>query len=314
MTSATQQRTFSAATGSRIDTATGTIRGVSLITEGPALGHEVFIDSRTLAQVKASAEAYQGGLKVKMDHAGGAGDIIGYIDGLRIVGAKLLGDLHLLETSEHRAYVLEIAERIPDTFGLSLAFSGAAEEVGKKMMQRCTEIYSCDLVAEPAANPGGLFSRGLFSDRNRTGEPLNSKMDTPASGVALSAEQFTQALAQFTARLEKLEAFAFPPAADPNKDKEDPAACMSRKVDEAVKLALKDLTKTFSTPAAPASPAAPVAPPAKSATVTFAQIVATKTLELKGDKAAAISAAVKSNPTEYAAYREQFGRGELVLL
>jgi hypothetical protein len=309
MTSALTQRIFSVATGARIDTATGIIRGVSLITEGPALGHGVFIDARTIEQVKAAAEAYSGGLKVKMDHAGGAGDIIGFIDNLRVSGAKLLGDLHLLETSEHRAYVLEIAQRIPDTFGLSLAFSGVAEEVDKRMMQRCTEIYSCDLVSEPAANPAGLFSKPATSDKTAKVEPQNTKMETPApAATALSAEQFSDALAKFTARLEKLEAFAFPPAADPKKD---PEACMAAKVDEAVKLALKELTKTFSTPAATASPAAASAP-AKPEAKTYEQLVAAKTLELKGDKAAAILATIKSNPTEYAAYRSEFGAGKVI--
>ena len=310
MTSALQQRTFSAVIGSRIDTATGTIRGVSLITEGPALGHGVFIDARTIEQVKSAAEKYSGGLKVKMDHAGGAGDIIGYIDALRVSGRKLLGDLHLLETSEHRAYVLEIAERIPDTFGLSLAFSGITEEVDKRMMQRCTEIYSCDLVSEPAANKDGLFSRGPISDKVGKVEPHTSKMDTPAPSVALSAEQISDALAKFTARLEKLEAFAFPPA-DPNK--EDPEKCMARKINEAVNLQLKEITKTFSTPPAPVSTGTPT-PPAKPEVKNFAALVAAKTTELKGDKAAAIAACVKDHPAEYATYREEFGQGKLVLI
>ena len=116
--------TFSASAGV-IDAESGIIRGVSLITKGPALGHGVMIDDKTLAQVKTAAEQYSGGLKVKLNHSGGAGDIVGYIDALRISGEKLLGDLHLLQTSPHRAYILEIAERIPDTFGLSLAFSVA---------------------------------------------------------------------------------------------------------------------------------------------------------------------------------------------
>ena len=38
--------TFAAAAG-QIDAASGVIRGVSLITEGPALGHGVMIDAKT---------------------------------------------------------------------------------------------------------------------------------------------------------------------------------------------------------------------------------------------------------------------------
>jgi hypothetical protein len=119
--------TFSASAGA-IDAEAGVIRGVSLITKGPALGHGVMIDEKTLEQVKKAAEQYAGGLKVKLDHSGGAGDIVGYIDALRIDGDKLLGDLHLLQSSPHRSYILEIAQRIPDTFGLSIAFSGPSEK------------------------------------------------------------------------------------------------------------------------------------------------------------------------------------------
>ena len=66
--------TFAASAGV-IDSEAGIIRGVSLITKGPALGHGVMIDDKTLEQVKAAAEQYSGGLKVKLNHSGGAGDI-----------------------------------------------------------------------------------------------------------------------------------------------------------------------------------------------------------------------------------------------
>ncbi len=112
--------TFATASG-QIDRAAGVIRGVSLISEGPALGHGVQVDAKTLEQVKSAAAQYEGGLKVKLDHNSGAGDIIGYVSNLRIDGSKLLGDLNLLQNSPHRDYVLEIAEKIPDTFGLSIA-------------------------------------------------------------------------------------------------------------------------------------------------------------------------------------------------
>ena len=61
--------TFSASAGA-IDAEAGVIRGVSLITKGPALGHGVMIDEKTLEQVKKAAEQYAGGLKVKLDHSG----------------------------------------------------------------------------------------------------------------------------------------------------------------------------------------------------------------------------------------------------
>jgi hypothetical protein len=168
--------TFAASTGA-IDAEAGVIRGVSLITKGPALGHGVMIDDKTLAQVKTAAEQYTGGLKVKLNHSSGAGDIIGYIDTLRIDGEKLLGDLHLLQNSPHRSYILEIADRIPDTFGLSIAFSGPSEKSSDKLttLQRCSEIYSVDLVDSPAANPSGFFARKLKQLQNGEVEQPEAK-------------------------------------------------------------------------------------------------------------------------------------------
>jgi hypothetical protein len=51
-----------------IDAQAATISGVSVITVGEAKGHGLIIDEQTLMEVKAAAETYAGGLKVKTDH------------------------------------------------------------------------------------------------------------------------------------------------------------------------------------------------------------------------------------------------------
>jgi len=305
--------TFAAAAG-QIDAASGVIRGVSLITEGPALGHGVMIDAKTIQQVKAAAEQYSGGLKVKLDHSGGAGDIIGYVDALRIEGKKLLGDLHLLENSPHRGYVLEIAEKIPDTFGLSIAFSGPVEMSGDKktMLQRCSEIYSVDLVSEPAANEG-LFSRIMSKFNDASGvsieiEPTPEMNDDLKKAIA---GMIDSAMMGMTDRLAKLESMI-------PKPEEKPAA-MSANNDvvalaakQAAESALKEFAKTIGAPAAPAVSAE--APAKKEESKTFESVVAAKAVELKGDKGAAISFAIKNNPDLYAAYRSRVQAGELIKL
>ena len=306
--------TFAAAAG-QIDAASGVIRGVSLITEGPALGHGVMIDAKTLEQVKAAAEQYNGGLKVKLDHSGGAGDIIGYVDALRIEGRKLLGDLHLLQNSPHRGYVLEIAEKIPDTFGLSIAFSGPVEMGADKrtVLQRCTEIYSVDLVSEPAANAEGLFSRMMSKFNDASGvsieiEPTPEMNDDLKKAIA---GMIDSAMMGMTDRLAKLESMI-------PKPEEKPAA-MSANNDaialaakQAAADALKEFAKTIGAPAAPAVSAE--APAKKEEPKSFESVVAAKAVELKGDKSAAISFAIKNNPELYAAYRNRVQAGELIKL
>jgi len=309
--------TFAASAGV-IDAQTGIIRGVSLITKGPALGHGVMIDDKTLEQVKKAAEQYSGGLKVKLDHSGGAGDIVGYIDTLRIEGEKLLGDLHLLESSVHRAYILEIAERIPDTFGLSIAFSGPSEKSADKLttLQRCSEIYSVDLVSEPAANPSGIFSRKLKQLQNGDAEqpeakieielPMNEEMKKAIEGMIQSA------MMSMNEKLAKLEA-ALPPPVE-----EKPAAMSAQTevvqlaANAAALAAVKEFAKSFGAPAAPIASAEAPKPAAQAQ--KFEDVVAAKATELKGDKSSAISFAVKHHAELYAAYRARVQGGELVKL
>ena len=303
--------TFAASAGV-IDAQTGIIRGVSLITKGPALGHGVMIDDKTLEQVKAAAEQYAGGLKVKLDHSGGAGDIVGYIDTLRIEGEKLLGDLHLLESSVHRAYILEIAERIPDTFGLSIAFSGPSEKSTDKLttLQRCSEIYSVDLVSEPAANPNGFFARKL--EQLQTAPESKAKIETMNDDMKEAIQGMIQsAMMGMNEKVAKLEAALAP--------KEDKPAAMSAQ-NEVVQLAantaalaaVKEFAKSFGAPAAPIASAEAVKPVAK--VEKFEDVVAAKATELKGNKSEAITFAIKNHADLYAAYRARVQSGELVKL
>jgi hypothetical protein len=309
--------TFAASTGA-IDAEAGVIRGVSLITKGPALGHGVMIDDKTLEQVKTAAEQYTGGLKVKLNHSSGAGDIIGYIDTLRIDGEKLLGDLHLLQNSPHRSYILEIADRIPDTFGLSIAFSGPSEKSSDKLttLQRCSEIYSVDLVDSPAANPSGFFARKLKQLQNGEVEqpeakieielPMNEEMKKAIEGMIQSA------MMSMNDKVAKLESAMLPPV-------EDKPAAMSAQ-NEVVQLAantaalaaVKEFAKSFGAPAAPVASAE--APKPVVQVQKFEEIVAAKALELKGDKSAAISFAIKNHADLYVAYRARVQGGEIVKL
>jgi hypothetical protein len=311
--------TFSASAG-QIDQQSGIIRGVSLITEGPALGHGVMVDAKTLQQVKTAAEAYEGGLKVKLDHNSGAGDIVGFIDNLRIDGPKLLGDLHLLENSPHRAYILEIASKIPDTFGLSIAFSGPSE-IGadkKTILQRCSEIYSVDIVSEPAANPTGFFSRKLKQLQAVEGEteteepeieitiPMNEETKKAIAGMIESA------MMGLSERLSKLES-AMP------KPEEKPAAMSAQNdvvqlaANKAAEAALKEFAKTIGAPAAPVvSAEAPAAK--KEESKKFEDLFKAKRDELKGDFAAAMLFCTKNHSTEYVAYRQRVAQGEVIKL
>lgn len=290
-----------------VDVQAGIIRGVSVITVGPAKGHGIDVDATTLAQVKACAESYQGGLKVKMEHAGDAGDIVGFLTAFRIEGEQLLADLHLLKSTPHREYIMELAQTIPDTFGLSIAFSGPVEVKNDTRMARCTEIYSCDMVGEPAANPSGLFDAGpLVKASNPPALPTQPTIQMDEKQIKDIVECAVKAAFEpLSARLSKLET---PPAVvPPVEDEKAMAEKQDKLVELAVMKALKAFSATFGTP-----PAAPSNEPVKPAAKKFEELVR-EHAEYSKNKGAAVKACVRSNPTEYADYNKRLSAGEVIM-
>ena len=186
----------------QIDREAGVIRGVAVMTEGIANG--LVVDSLTLQQVKHCSETYANGLKVVDRHTKGTDSVfatVGSLKNFRIEGAKLLADLFALKSEANTAKLMEMAETIPDTFGLSVAFSGLNEVVGGIAHARCAEIYNAALVDVPAANPGGLFSANLGADPVPA---LIAQVDAPAKDKAMAKDTTIQPTLE--ARLEKLEA------------------------------------------------------------------------------------------------------------
>lgn len=292
-----------------VDLSGGVIRGVSVITEGPALGHGMMVDATTLAQVKACAEEYAGGLKVKIStqrgHLGDVAEIVGYLRAFRIEGTKLLADLHLLETSPHRAFILEMAQKIPDTFGLSIAFSGPVEKRDEVAFARCSEIYSADLVSEPAANPTGLFS----TPAQKVGQhqPATHMEETKPDPIA----EIKAAIEGLSARLSKLE---MPPKVEVEIEEKDEA--MSARLEKVAELsaqnALKLFTQQFGTPPAQVSAAKDTASDAKPAAKKFEELVREHP-EYSKSKKTALAAVISAHPKEYADYNARVRSGEIIM-
>ncbi len=271
------------------------IEAVSIISVGEAKGHGLYVDAQTLREVKACAETYMGGVKVNLDHGAGIKDIIGFVDNFRIVGEKLLGDLNLLQNADRRAYVLEIAEKLPDTFGISIAFSGPVRDIGGKRFASCEELYSADLVQTPAANPTGLFS---FEAK-----PVDkiSKQMEDAPEIEIEPKEDEVSIADIISRLSALES-AFgdykkametapeAPKAEPMKESE-----MSK-----LEAKLDTIISNFGAAPMKASAPAEVQPEAK---FDFKKMIEDKTSEL-GSKTAAIKFAMLNHPAEYIALRD----------
>ncbi len=161
-----QTKYFSTISGGKIDRAAGVIAGVSVITVGPAKGHGMLIDSKTLETVLEVASEFSSGVKVKFRHKqnGEHQSVIdetgGVLKNFSIHSNKIRADFHLLKSlpADTKEKIFEMAEVMPDQFGFSIAFSGVSEEKDGKKFARCEELQSIDLSDNPAANPDGLFT------------------------------------------------------------------------------------------------------------------------------------------------------------
>lgn len=154
---------FSAIAGhQKIDADKGIIYGVSVITEGEAKGHGIWIDQTSLSQLHSVASGFKDGIKVKLssqeEHDGSVAAIIGTLKDFRVDGSQVRADLHLMKSHDSFGHVLELAEKQPDNFGLSIVTPTKIEKLNQKKFLRIEDIYSADLVEAPAANPTGLFS------------------------------------------------------------------------------------------------------------------------------------------------------------
>lgn len=130
--------------------------GVSILEEGEAKGHDLFVDKKSLESALGIMKSAKNGVKVKMNHGSGLDAVVGFARNPRIEGDKLVADLRLLRNSPHYGLIKEMAAEAPDQFGVSLAFVNESETINGKDYIRPQSIASADLVSSPAAT-NGLF-------------------------------------------------------------------------------------------------------------------------------------------------------------
>jgi hypothetical protein len=167
-----------------VDRELGIIYGYSVISQGPALGHDSEIDETTMNQVVELGNKSAMGIKSRFDHPNASntsmGTFLGRTKNFRKSGDRVLGDLHLSASAKEApqgdlyTYVLGLAERDPQAFGASIVFEGKfvpqlnadgtqkEDKQGKPLprLTRVDNLLASDVVDDPAANPGGLFEKG----------------------------------------------------------------------------------------------------------------------------------------------------------
>ena len=313
------------------------IKGVSVLTTGRAKGHNLEIDNTTLAQVLKCANSYKGGVKVNENHGAGIGDIVGKLNNFRIDpnGEKLIADLTFLKSRKDRAkYYIDLANEIPDSFGISISFSGESESTGTGIdLARCSELYSADLVQHPASNPTGLFSvesgcvtvdKKEMSNMENKQSQLEAKADEKAK---YNMEDFAGRLGAIEDRLKKLEDASAPkeenkeemaevpaPTEKVESKKEDKAATEGALSAETAKTELSGVLKEIRTElskivSAPVAASAPVVEEKKPQ--TFSELVNFEMKQKNISKAEALRLCVgKYNEI----YRKELSAGGIKIL
>ena len=214
---------FATASDSRVDAENGIIRGVRVITKGEAKGHSflgepMIVDDTTIMEVVTAAASFQDGVPVKLAHGTDIEELIGSIREIVADGDCARGDLYLLKSHESFATIIEMAETMPSNFGISISFMNAPEPVKGSDMEpdgdeddgeaqginpqyqddivayaaRVCELYSADLVANPATGDGnGLFSQPII-------EPTTPEAPVEEIPVETAPEVVVEPVAEVT--------------------------------------------------------------------------------------------------------------------
>lgn len=217
---------------------------VALITgETEALGHGIYVD-------EASIEGLMGLLMGKslpgyLTHEGAIfsdrlGKEIGFFSGFYRDGMKLKAqnftflNAFIKHDAEDYEKLVELAEKMPDQFGLSVVFSGRAVWVMEdgsevdasepmpegalrgKPSVRFGSIESADFVKAPAANPDGLYSKrvddagkGMATETTSANtqtitlsvDHLSAKVEELTGALAAKETEYTAALAKINEQL-----------------------------------------------------------------------------------------------------------------
>ena len=163
----------------RVDRKARIIYGANLMQLGDINDKRPFsVDQKTLQQAEELASRSGNGLKARYTHPNmsndGMGSYLGRWKNLRIEGDKLRGDLHIADAAfsspqgDLATYVMDLAESDPEAFGVSLAtaldntdlkqWEDSGSDKPERWPMRFQQIRAGDIVDDPAATRGGLFS------------------------------------------------------------------------------------------------------------------------------------------------------------
>lgn len=158
--------------GGKVDRAAGVIRGVKLLGR-KSRNKRTYTDGA----MREAAPNYNG-KKVYLDHPERDRlgddrrfkDWVGVVESAQFQGGAIYGDIRLRKQSEHFEELLEAAESFDGFFGMSHVAEGDSRfEGGEEVIESIAEVYSVDIVTEPAT-AAGLFESTGTPDENHPEE------------------------------------------------------------------------------------------------------------------------------------------------
>lgn len=188
------------------------------MTIGEAKGHGFRLNEISLANALDLGTKAAKGIKSRLSHPTACNDVTGKHLGrainFRASGDKLLADLQLGAASTKSPqgnladYVMTLAEEDPEAFGLSMVVELQLEtELDEEKQPKrdasghplqpfaiLTALKAVDVVGDPAANPGGMFSEGDDTAFAKDASALLDGLEAGSPEALLSrAEAFLRA-------------------------------------------------------------------------------------------------------------------------
>ena len=275
------------------------MRGVSVATKGEAKGHGIFLDDTTLDTLLSAATNRAGGVPVKMDHGTGMWHMVGKLVDFRKDGESLRADLQLVKSHEAFNRIVEMSETMAENFGLSASFERTDEEIGGKKFARCHQLYSVDLVDQPAANPNGLFQTSVDSQekgmadaktesfftglKNWLGEKENTELSAVRTDLAAAQSKITELTSKVSTLETNLAAKVTELAAKEKEltDAKAEVAALPQKIELAASKKAQEITASLGIPPIASTPAANPAAPQKTELKGLAKTQAAFAAQLK---------------------------------
>ena len=171
-----------------VDTESGVIRNISVITAGVACGHNAppfLIDETTLQNVADAINLTENGMKSRTIHAevygeDGLKSLAGKIRNARVVGNQVKADFHLgsYADEEDARRLMALAKDAPEDAGLSIVIKeGHYETIEGEpgIVARIDALYAIDWTGNPAANPAGMLSAPAKAALAQKDEDMNQE-------------------------------------------------------------------------------------------------------------------------------------------